>query len=147
MSPLKTFSRRAWARSALGTLLLTGCATTQQPAPSDDAPPPAVPAAQAASAEAVRSLGVELKHLDRDVRPQDDFYTFVNGNWLKTTSIPADRARYGTIIELVDKAELAMRAIIEESAAAKERPRAPPRRRWVISTIASWTPSTSSRWA
>ncbi|QDE68231.1 M13 family metallopeptidase [Myxococcus xanthus] len=121
MSPLKTFSRRAWARSALGTLLLTGCATTQQPAPSDDAPPPAVPAAQAASTEAVRSLGVELKHLDRDVRPQDDFYTFVNGNWLKTTSIPADRARYGTIIELVDKAELAMRAIIEESATAKER--------------------------
>ncbi len=123
MSPKKILVRRAWASSALGTLLLTGCATTQQPAPSDDAPPPAVPAAtaEAASSAAVRSLGVELKHLDRDVRPQDDFYTFVNGNWLKTTPIPADRARYGTFIELADKAELAMRTIIEESASAKER--------------------------
>ncbi|MCP3143167.1 M13 family metallopeptidase [Pyxidicoccus xibeiensis] len=125
MSPKKPSARSAWATRALGTLLLTGCASSPQPAPSAEAPPP--PAAQASesasavSTATVRSLGVELKHLDRSVRPQDDFYKFVNGNWLKSTPIPADRARYGTFIELADKAELAMRTIIEESAAAKDR--------------------------
>ncbi|MFP2911371.1 M13 family metallopeptidase, partial [Pyxidicoccus sp. 3LFB2] len=82
--------------------------------------PPATSSEQAASG-AVRSLGVELKHLDRSVRPQDDFYQFVNGTWLKTTPIPADRARYGTFIELADNAELAMRTIIEEAGAAQAR--------------------------
>ena len=128
MSPKKPSGRSVWATHALGTLLLTGCASTPASAPAPDAPPPAAPAAQAStpsaqavSGAAVRSLGVELNHLDRSVRPQDDFYQFVNGNWLKTTPIPADRARYGTFIELADKAELAMRTLIEEAAAAKER--------------------------
>jgi predicted metalloendopeptidase len=69
-----------------------------------------------------RALGVERKHIDTTVRPQDDFYAYVNGNWLKTTQIPADRARYGTFIELAEKSEAALRAIIEETAAVKERP-------------------------
>ncbi|NMO14326.1 peptidase M13 [Pyxidicoccus fallax] len=124
MSPKKPFARNAWASSALGTLLLAGCATTpQQPAPGAEATAqaPAASASAQAATETVRSLGVELNHLDRSVRPQDDFYKFVNGNWLKTASIPADRARYGTFIELADKAELAMRAIIEEAGAAQAR--------------------------
>jgi predicted metalloendopeptidase len=68
-----------------------------------------------------RSLGVELKHIDSSVRPQDDFYQYVNGNWLKSTQIPADRARHGTFIELADKSEAALRSIIEETAAVRER--------------------------
>ncbi|MCP3167920.1 M13 family metallopeptidase [Myxococcus qinghaiensis] len=127
MSPKKSLAHRAWATSALGTLLLTGCASAPQPAPTEATPPPAAsassttPVAEAVSEEAVRALGVELKNLDRTIRPQDDFYRFVNGTWLKNTPIPADRARYGSFIELADKSELALRAIIEESATAKER--------------------------
>ncbi|QSQ16042.1 M13 family metallopeptidase [Myxococcus landrumensis] len=137
MSPKKFLAHRAWATHALGTLLLTGCASSPQPAPTPETPPAAeaapvaqaapapapwsVPVAESLSAEAVRALGVELKNLDASVRPQDDFYQFVNGTWLKTTPIPADRARYGTFIELADKAELALRTIIEEAAAAKDR--------------------------
>lgn len=127
MSPKKSIAHRAWATSALGTLLLTGCASAPQPAPTEATPPPAAsastpaPVAEAVSEEAVRALGVELKNLDRGIRPQDDFYRFVNGTWLKNTPIPADRARYGSFIELADKSELALRAIIEESATAKER--------------------------
>ncbi|AGC44966.1 M13 family peptidase [Myxococcus stipitatus DSM 14675] len=135
MSPKKFLAQRAWATHALGTLLLTGCASSPQPAPTAVTTPAAevtpaaeaapakwsVPVAESLSSEAVRALGVELKNLDASVRPQDDFYQFVNGTWLKTTPIPADRARYGTFIELADKAELAMRTIIEEAAAAKDR--------------------------
>src|SRR5690625_7700890 len=36
---------------------------------------------------------INLDYMDTDVRPQDDFYNFVNGNWMKTAEIPSDRAR------------------------------------------------------
>ena len=60
--------------------------------------------------------GVELANFDRGVRPQDDFYRHVNGTWLKNTEIPADKARYGAFIKLIDDSEARLRTIIEESA-------------------------------
>ncbi|HLT29569.1 MAG TPA: M13-type metalloendopeptidase [Myxococcaceae bacterium] len=65
------------------------------------------------------AAGVELQHVDTSVRPQDDFYRYVNGGWLATAKIPADLPRYGTFIELRNQSELALRAIIEEAAGAK----------------------------
>ena len=62
-----------------------------------------------------QQLGVDLAAMDRSVRPQDDFYRFVNGVWLETTEIPGDRSNYGTFTELADRAELALRAIVEEA--------------------------------
>ena len=66
--------------------------------------------------------GVETANLDRNVRPQDDFYRFVNGTWLKNTEIPADKARYGAFIKLADDSEARLRAIIEEAANKKDKP-------------------------
>jgi putative endopeptidase len=54
---------------------------------------------------------------DRQVRPQDDLFRFANGQWLRTTEVPADRTRYGAFTMLSDKAEQNLRAIIEDSAA------------------------------
>jgi putative endopeptidase len=59
--------------------------------------------------------GVELANMDRSVRPQDDFYRYVNGNWLKNTEIPADKARYGSFTKLRDDSEARLREIIEQS--------------------------------
>ena len=39
--------------------------------------------------------GIETQYMDKDVKPQDDFYNFVNGNWMKDTEIPDDRTRWG----------------------------------------------------
>jgi predicted metalloendopeptidase len=117
---MKLKPRALWAPGALGALLVTGCATST---PATTPAPTASATASATSTAVARSLGVELKHIDATVRPQDDFYRYVNGNWLKTVQIPADRARYGTFIELLDKSEAALRAIIEETAASKERPK------------------------
>src|SRR5690349_11528551 len=64
-----------------------------------------------------RSSGVDLANMDRSVRPQDDFFRYVNGTWLKNTEIPADKARYGAFTKLRDDSEARLRAIIEESAA------------------------------
>jgi predicted metalloendopeptidase len=69
----------------------------------------------------VRKLGVAVKNFDTSVRPQDDFYKYVNGSWVKSSQIPADKVRFGTFIELTDKSEAALRAIIEETAAQKDR--------------------------
>ncbi|MEM9681056.1 MAG: M13 family metallopeptidase [Bacteroidota bacterium] len=39
--------------------------------------------------------GIILENMDTDVRPQDDFYNYVNGNWMKTNTIPDDESRWG----------------------------------------------------
>ena len=64
--------------------------------------------------------GVVLQNFDRSVRPQDDFYRFVNGSWLKRTTIPADRSNYGMFTILADTAKKDVRAIIDETAEAAE---------------------------
>jgi predicted metalloendopeptidase len=54
--------------------------------------------------------------MDRSVRPQDDFFRFVNGLWADKTPIPADRSNYGTFAELRDRAQEALRGILEREA-------------------------------
>ncbi|MGH3823934.1 MAG: M13 family metallopeptidase [Pseudonocardiaceae bacterium] len=93
-------------RSRLGLLAiavvwaLTACAST---------PPPAPPAAP--------TSGLLLAGFDRQVRVQNDLFRFVNGQWLETTEIPADRTRYGAFDVLDDQSEQNLRTIVEESAA------------------------------
>lgn len=65
--------------------------------------------------------GIDLTALDPDVRPQDDLYAHVNGRWLASHVIPADRAMDGAFRALHDRAEEQVRDIITdagESAAA-----------------------------
>lgn len=44
--------------------------------------------------------------MDKSVRPQDDFYNFVNGNWMKSVEIPADKSRWGSFDELRENTDL-----------------------------------------
>ncbi len=57
--------------------------------------------------------GLQLSHIDAAVRPQDDLYRHINGKWLDTVEIPADKARYGAFYELADSAEAQLRSIVE----------------------------------
>jgi putative endopeptidase len=61
--------------------------------------------------------GLLLSGYDRQVRVQDDLFRFANGQWLRTTAIPADRTRYGAFDVLTDQANQNLRAIVEDSAA------------------------------
>jgi len=67
--------------------------------------------------EAIRS-GLDLSHVDPDVRPQDDLFGHVNGRWLADYAIPADRATDGAFRLLADRAEEQVRDLITEAAAA-----------------------------
>jgi putative endopeptidase len=60
--------------------------------------------------------GLDLRWIDRAVRPQDDLFTFVNGAWLRDHEIPADRSQDGAFRDLRDRAEEDVRAIVEEAA-------------------------------
>ncbi len=64
------------------------------------------------------STATDFPYLDASVRPQDDLNQHVNGEWLKTAQIPEDLDAYGSFLELRDKAEADVRAILDEAAAA-----------------------------
>ncbi|WP_282786652.1 M13 family metallopeptidase [Flavobacterium croceum] len=53
--------------------------------------------------------------MDKSVRPNDDFFRFVNGTWLKNTPIPADKTRWGSFDELRLKTDKDALAILKEA--------------------------------
>ncbi|NIA27394.1 MAG: peptidase M13 [Desulfobulbaceae bacterium] len=54
--------------------------------------------------------------MDTSVRPQDDFYAYANGKWLKETEIPADQYGWGSYMTLRDDSLSDVRAIVDEVA-------------------------------
>ncbi|MEZ5093436.1 M13 family metallopeptidase [Nocardioides sp.] len=54
--------------------------------------------------------------MDPAIRPQDDLFGHVNGSWLATEDIPADRSSWGPFVTLSDEAEQQVHAIVEELA-------------------------------
>ena len=68
-------------------------------------------------AAATLGSGIDASGFDTSIRPQDDFFRYVNGGWIAHTEIPADKSNYGSFTVLADNAERDLRAIIEEAAA------------------------------
>lgn len=66
--------------------------------------------------------GVDTELMNPAIKPGDDFYAYVNGKWLDTFEIPADRTRYGAFTLLAEKSEQRVRKIIDELAATKPDP-------------------------
>lgn len=60
--------------------------------------------------------GINKKNMDTKVKPGDNFANYVNGTWLKTMKIPADKASYGAFDMLYDQSQKDVKAIIEEAA-------------------------------
>ncbi len=42
-----------------------------------------------------KTPGINLDYMDTTVSPKDDFYNYVNGNWMKSTTIPEEEASWG----------------------------------------------------
>jgi putative endopeptidase len=61
--------------------------------------------------------GFDLAGRDTAVKPGDDFNEYANGTYLRTTEIPADKARFGPFDVLYETAQSQLKAIIEASAA------------------------------
>ena len=61
--------------------------------------------------------GFDPAAIDKAVKPGDDFYSYANGNALKTMEIPSDRTRYGNFDVLSVVSENRVHAILESAAA------------------------------
>ncbi|MGH8853627.1 MAG: M13 family metallopeptidase, partial [Telluria sp.] len=82
---------------------------------------PAAAAGTPAPSSAVTGAisGIEVAAMDRNVRPQDDFFRYTQGAWLKDVDIPADRSSWGAFNIAQDRVEQQIRTIIEGAAAQK----------------------------
>ena len=58
--------------------------------------------------------GIVFDNFDATVKPQSDFFRYVNGTWLKNFEIPQDRAGYGSFTILRERSEAHVREIIED---------------------------------
>jgi putative endopeptidase len=63
--------------------------------------------------------GIAVASIDRSVQPGDDFFQYANGQWIKKTQIPPDRAGVGVFTDLSDLTNKRTAALIEEAAKAK----------------------------
>ncbi|HWJ54880.1 MAG TPA: M13 family metallopeptidase [Vicinamibacterales bacterium] len=89
----------------LPAAVLAAGLTLAQAAPSGQAPP---------AKPAFGTFGIDTAQMDPAVKPGDDFFRYVNGKWLATATIPADKARYGMFDALRDQAETDVRALVDE---------------------------------
>ncbi|MEX1191050.1 MAG: M13 family metallopeptidase [Brumimicrobium sp.] len=56
-----------------------------------------------ANEKPLTDYSIETEYLDKSVKPQDDFFQFANGTWVKNHPVPASESRWGSFNEL-DKA-------------------------------------------
>ena len=73
-------------------------------------------AASAQEAPAQATHGIAVTNMDRSVRAGDDFYQYANGDWIKRTEIPPDRAGVGVFTKLADLSNKNTAALIAEIA-------------------------------
>ena len=95
-------------------LLLVGIYGCQQS--SDSGQTAAIEPQTVAETPSLQS-GIDISGFSTEVRPQDDFYQYVNGTWLGETEIPVDKSNYGSFNLVSDKTENNLRELIEEISA------------------------------
>ncbi|MEO6537401.1 MAG: M13 family metallopeptidase [Ferruginibacter sp.] len=59
---------------------------------------------------------IDPANMDLTVKPGDNFYLYVNGNWIKNTVIPASKTRWGSFDQLSDESSKSLKALLEEAA-------------------------------
>ena len=70
----------------------------------------------AQDASAPETHGITLANMDRSVKPGDDFYHYANGEWIKRTELPADRAEVDVFSKLEDLSDKRTADLIAEIA-------------------------------
>ena len=92
------------------TILLAACGQDNTATQTTEA------AAKSADVVVEKYSGLRLENMNEDVRPGDDFNSYVNGTWIDTNDIPADRASNSVGLIVHEQATADVKIIIEESA-------------------------------
>src|SRR5713101_1311125 len=69
---------------------------------------------------------INTKDMDTSVKPQDDFFMYADGGWIKRTEIPPEYSRWGGFNELIERNNDALHAIAEKAINAHIDPRFAP---------------------
>ena len=59
---------------------------------------------------------IDVANMDQSVKPGDNFYLYVNGNWIKNTPIPGSKTRWGSFDILTEESSKALRGLLEDAA-------------------------------
>lgn len=108
---IKIFLKSSVAATAL---MLVACGDNQQAA---EAPADEQVMAEAAQPE-LGAWGVDLTAQKADIKPGDDFFAYMNGQWLDTFELPDDRTNYGAFTVLAERSRDRTKAIIDEVTSA-----------------------------
>src|SRR5579859_387049 len=118
----RPMQRTVLALAVAGLLAACSQQTPQAPQQSSAAAPaaPAAPAALAAPAAPAAPLasGIDMQFIDPATRLQDDFFRHVNGKWLDTFEIPADKPGYGSFTKVYDTTQEHLHELVEASTKA-----------------------------
>ncbi len=102
----------------LGGGVLLGCLVVLCAAcTSTSNPDQAIDAANDAQTAPAFAGGFDPSEFSESIRPQDDFFDYINAQWIAANEIPEDRTRYGIFNVVFDRTELQVRALIEAAAA------------------------------
>ena len=82
----------------------------------------AIVPAQAQEAPAQETHGINVANMDRSQKPGDNWFLYCNGDWIKRTEIPPDRAGMGVFAELRDVADKQTATIIEDTVKSNAAP-------------------------
>lgn len=66
-----------------------------------------------------RGWGFDARDIDTKARPQDDFYRYANGGWLKRNTIPPHEASWGSFLMLRYDTEKKLHALVTKVQAMK----------------------------
>jgi putative endopeptidase len=116
---VRAMSRRALIRSpevfAMRLSLLLAASTAALLAGCDkQAAAPAAPPAPPPPKVAMGTFGVDTAQMDTSVKAGDDFYKYVNGKWLAATTMPADKASYGSFNALRDTTDANVHGLLDD---------------------------------
>ena len=67
-----------------------------------------------------RVSGIDLEGMNTDIRPQDDFYEYANGEWIAATEIPAEEIGWGSYMTLRKASLEQSKAIVEGLSASAD---------------------------
>ena len=99
---------------------------------TEQKPPPPIPAESAAAKSTDKGPldknppAFDVANMDTSVKPEDDFYAYANGAWLKNTPIPPEESRWGSFNQLIEKNAEAMRVVAEKASKAPAKPKPNP---------------------
>src|SRR5437660_10636929 len=69
---------------------------------------------------------INTKDMDTSVKPQDDFFMYADGGWIKRTEIPPEESRWGSFNQLIERNNDALHEIAEKAASIQVDPKLAP---------------------